>query len=113
MYRIVQESLTNALRYATGASQIDVSTTFTSDLITVRIDDDGRTNPRISHGPGRGLVGMRERIALYAGTLESGPRPGGGWQVSASFVPENGSDVTPTAVLGIHLTAPHRTGDPS
>ncbi len=126
VYRIVQESLTNALRYATGASEIDVIATFTPDSVSVRIDDDGRADAPVSPGSGRGLVGMRERIALYAGTLESGPRPGGGWRVYAAFMPENESAVTPPAALSplnplnplsplnaasmSRLTTPGRTG---
>jgi signal transduction histidine kinase len=84
MYRIIQEALTNALRHA-RATEVVVRLRSESGAMTVTVTDDGQgadTEPR--GGPrGHGLVGMRERVALYGGTLEAGPDPHGGFRVVA------------------------------
>ena len=73
-YRIVQEALTNALKHAgPGRAQVDVS--YGSDVLELEIVNDAAGNGR-GEGAGQGLVGMRERVALYGGKLESGPRDG-------------------------------------
>jgi signal transduction histidine kinase len=86
-YRVVQEGLTNVLRHAGQASACVAAHWGDQLLLTVTDDgqgadpdgpDDGRTPD-----PGRGLLGLRERLALYGGELAAGPRPGGGWRVSA------------------------------
>ena len=82
-YRIVQEALTNVVRHA-GPATATVRIAYGKDL-TVQVDDDGRGgDPDRDHG-GHGIAGMRERAELYGGTLEAGPRPGGGFRVSASL----------------------------
>jgi signal transduction histidine kinase len=83
-YRIVQESLTNALRHA-GASAATVTVSYTQPDLRLEISDDGRglSGRRSSQGAGHGIAGMRERAAAASGTLEAGPRPGGGFRVSA------------------------------
>jgi signal transduction histidine kinase len=82
VYRIVQEALTNALKHA-GAATAEVRLAFGSAALTVEIVDTGR-GPRPGAVPiGHGLVGMRERVALYGGSLHTGPRPGGGFRVQA------------------------------
>jgi signal transduction histidine kinase len=82
IYRIVQEALTNALKHAGSATaevRLDVGTYW----LNLEISDTGR-GPRMGGGPvGHGLLGMRERVMLYGGTLRTGPRPGGGFRVSA------------------------------
>ncbi|GAA3396378.1 sensor histidine kinase [Cryptosporangium minutisporangium] len=82
VFRVVQEALTNTLKHA-GAAHARVTLEFAVDGVRITVTDDG-------HGPalgarrlGHGLVGMRERVALYGGTLRTGARPGGGFQVSA------------------------------
>lgn len=84
VYRIAQEALTNALRYAATAHSVTVELSRVGDEVTVTVSDDAPT-PSIPAAPGtgRGLIGMRERIALYGGTLAVGPRAGFGWQVHA------------------------------
>jgi signal transduction histidine kinase len=84
VYRIVQEALTNALRYAATAHSVTVELTRQGGEVTVTVRDDA-PKPSIPAAPGsgRGLIGMRERIALYGGSLEVGPRAGFGWQVQA------------------------------
>ncbi|HEV8403748.1 MAG TPA: sensor histidine kinase [Candidatus Limnocylindrales bacterium] len=81
VYRIVQEALTNALRYAREAATL-VHVSWEPDQLRVEILDDGpATAP--GEGSGRGLVGMRERASLVGGRLEAGPRVGGGYAVRA------------------------------
>jgi signal transduction histidine kinase len=81
-YRIVQEALTNVLKHA-GPATATVTVGYEPDAVRVEVIDDGRgVNGRASGG-GHGLVGMRERVAVYGGTLETGPRTGGGFRVSA------------------------------
>jgi signal transduction histidine kinase len=82
-YRIVQEGLTNALKHATGA-QAAVLVKYAGDAVEVAIEDDGPVLPN-GDGLGHGLVGMRERVALYGGTLEAGPRPEGGFVLRAKL----------------------------
>jgi signal transduction histidine kinase len=86
-YRIVQESLTNALRHTSDA-RATVSVVYHRDGVDVEVSDDGRS-VESTGGAGRGLVGMRERVALYGGTLDAGPRPGGGFLVRASLPVES------------------------
>jgi signal transduction histidine kinase len=80
-YRIVQEALTNVVRHA-GPATARVRIRYAPDSVDVEVVDDGRGgNPR--PGDGHGIAGMRERAALYCGTLHAGPRPGGGFRVAA------------------------------
>ncbi|HEV2798274.1 MAG TPA: sensor histidine kinase [Nocardioides sp.] len=82
-YRIVQEALTNCLKHA-AASWAEVEVAYDAETVTVEVDDDGR-GPVTGSGPapGHGLVGMRERVAMYDGDLTVGARPGGGFRVRA------------------------------
>jgi signal transduction histidine kinase len=86
-YRVVQEGLTNVLRHA-GQASASVAAHW-GDLLELTVTDDGQgTGPASpddarAPGEGRGLLGLRERLALYGGELESGPRPGGGWRMRA------------------------------
>ncbi|WP_433076493.1 sensor histidine kinase [Dactylosporangium sp. CA-052675] len=82
LYRIVQEALTNALKHA-GAATVEVRLTFTPTESTVEICDTGRGPQLGSAAVGHGLLGMRERVMLYGGTLRTGPRSGGGYRVHA------------------------------
>jgi signal transduction histidine kinase len=82
-YRVVQEALTNALKHA-GPAQARVVLRFDDDALEVEIADDGvGPLPAGDHQPGRGLIGMRERVALFGGSLETGARPGRGFVVRA------------------------------
>jgi signal transduction histidine kinase len=82
-YRIVQEGLTNALKHAPG-SHAEVLIRFHDNKVDLEIADDG-TQAAVEDGLGQGLVGMRERVALYGGTLEAGPREGGGFVLRAEL----------------------------
>lgn len=84
-YRIVQEALSNAARYAPG-SRVQVTVRYGRDQLGVLISDDGSgTGPVPEPGGGHGLVGMRERVAMLGGTLAAGPDAGGGFAVSAEL----------------------------
>jgi signal transduction histidine kinase len=84
-YRIVQEGLTNALKHA-GPARAEVLLRYAPRALDVEIRDDGRGAPQANGDPaGHGLIGMRERVALYGGALETGPREGGGFEVRAHF----------------------------
>ncbi|MFF1879128.1 sensor histidine kinase [Leifsonia sp. NPDC058230] len=85
VFRVVQEALTNALRYAALATVVDVKIAYAADSISITVDDDAAVHGVAGQGTGRGLLGLRERVALYSGTLEAGPRPGGGWRLHAVF----------------------------
>jgi signal transduction histidine kinase len=79
-YRIVQEALTNALKHA-GDAHASVHVRYRADSLEIEIVDDGGGVPALVSGGGHGLVGMRERVALYGGRLDAGRRPSGGFAV--------------------------------
>jgi signal transduction histidine kinase len=81
-YRIVQESLTNAVRHAGAGVQIRVAVQLRGGALNVTVTDDGAA-PQQTAGPGYGIVGMRERARSVGGTLSAGPRDGGGFVVAA------------------------------
>jgi len=114
VFRVVQEALTNALRYARTPSRVEVSVDFTTPGLTeVTVRDDGLAPTAsggsgggpggtaamsASIGSGRGLIGMRERVALYGGTVEAGPVEPRGWRVNARI---------PSAVPQPNTSPPH------
>jgi signal transduction histidine kinase len=81
-YRVVQEGLTNALKHA-RATQVSVRIRYRGDDVEIEIEDDGIGGGASADGGGHGLLGMRERVALYGGDLEGGRRPEGGWLLRA------------------------------
>ncbi|MFI6348237.1 sensor histidine kinase [Streptomyces sp. NPDC050560] len=83
VYRIVQEALTNVARHAGRSAAVTVGIEHGGDTVTVSVEDDGRALPGPPPPPGTGLTGMRERVAALGGTLDTGPRPGGGFAVRA------------------------------
>lgn len=87
VYRIVQESLTNALKHS-GMACTDVLLAYQPSGLKVTVADEGVGAASPAGTPGRGLIGMRERVALYGGTLDAGPRPEGGYAVRAWFPSE-------------------------
>jgi signal transduction histidine kinase len=87
IYRIVQEALTNIRKHA-GRSRAAVRVTCSDTAIVAEIDNDGAGEPLADPtvpGAGHGLIGMRERVALYGGTLVAGPSAAGGFQVRADI----------------------------
>jgi len=79
-YRIVQEALTNVLKHA-GDAQAIVRVRYASDSVELEITDNGPGFDDSADGTGHGLVGMRERVALYGGRFRAGAEPGGGFAV--------------------------------
>jgi signal transduction histidine kinase len=80
-YRVIQEALTNALKYA-GPANAWVTVRWKERELELEIANDGRSEPG-GDGGGHGLAGLRERVSLVGGSLESGPRNGGGFVVRA------------------------------
>ncbi|MFJ2771272.1 sensor histidine kinase [Streptomyces sp. NPDC087300] len=82
-YRVVQEALTNTMKHAKGA-HARVLLDHCSDALHIAVTDTGGTpSATAASGNGHGLLGLRERLAVYDGTLTTGPAPGGGYQVTA------------------------------
>ena len=82
-YRVVQEALTNMVKHAVGAAAT-VTVDYGPDRLQVDVADTGGVpGPSAATGNRRGLVGLRERLALYGGTLQTGQRPRGGYRVTA------------------------------
>ncbi|WP_026128524.1 sensor histidine kinase [Nocardiopsis halophila] len=100
LYRVVQESLTNVLKHAGEGARARVVVEHGKDAVAVEVTDDGGRGGRVGsrsrspEEPGHGLLGMRERVALFGGRLESGPTAAGGFRVDA-LIPHG---------------EPHRTG---
>ncbi len=90
VYRVVQEALTNVIKHA-GKPRTEVRLNYEPAVLVVEVADDGRPIPvagpapdaGLLRGAGMGLLGLRERVALYGGDLAAGPRPGRGWLVQA------------------------------
>jgi signal transduction histidine kinase len=92
LYRIAQESITNARRHAKHATRVQVSLNLTASRATLSVVDDGRSRGAREAGDlGFGLVGMAERAELLGGTLKAGPLPDRGWRVTASFPVKKGT----------------------
>ncbi|HEX8004978.1 MAG TPA: histidine kinase [Trebonia sp.] len=86
-YRIVQESLTNARKHGGPTVTATVTLRFCEDQLMIKVSDDGRKSAAaaLADGRGHGLIGMHERVEAYGGTVSAGPRPGGGWRVTATL----------------------------
>jgi signal transduction histidine kinase len=85
VYRIVQESLTNVLKHAGTGAKADVTVIRSGGTVRVSVHDDGAGPSGRASSTAHGIVGMRERAAAYGGTLRTGARPGGGFEVEASI----------------------------
>jgi len=83
LYRLAQESLTNAVRHARSATRVGIDVRREGDAVRLRVSDDGQTEPVPAPAPGFGLLGMAERAQLLGGSLSAGPGPEGGWVVEA------------------------------
>ncbi|MGH1488106.1 MAG: sensor histidine kinase [Acidimicrobiales bacterium] len=127
LYRIAQESITNAKRHARRASFVDVSLTNDADFVRLTVRDDGQDGlhlsglgaysgdgPEAAAGPRFGLTGMAERAKLLGGAFHAGPCFGGGWAVEATFprngfVPSNSSSRTGVFRTNTQSTRSHST----
>ena len=90
LYRIAQESITNAGRHARDATSIAIEVMGDDEEVHLMVRDDGRLVPAAQASSGYGLVGMAERATLLGGTLRAGPSSGRGWTVEA-VLPKGGS----------------------
>jgi signal transduction histidine kinase len=88
-FRVLQESLTNALRHASGADvRVVIRANDNGRGVTVRVENDAAPAPELIaavRGNGRGLIGLRERVMELGGTFRAGPRSAGGWAVEATL----------------------------
>ncbi|MEV0320706.1 sensor histidine kinase [Streptomyces sp. NPDC050658] len=88
-YRIVQEALTNTRKHGGANTGASVRLVYFDDGLGLLVEDDGKGAPHELYedggadGSGHGLIGMRERVGMVGGTLDAGPRPGGGFRISA------------------------------
>ncbi|GGZ99240.1 sensor histidine kinase [Streptomyces bluensis] len=88
-YRIVQEALTNTRKHGGPNAGASVRLVYFDDGLGLLVEDDGKGAPHEMYedggfdGQGHGLIGMRERVGMVGGTLDAGPRPGGGFRISA------------------------------
>ena len=83
-YRVVQESLTNVVKHAGPGAHATVTVRHEPGAVVLNVDDDGAGVARVGDGPiGHGHLGMRERVAVWGGTLTTGPLPDGGYRVTA------------------------------
>ncbi|HYO18003.1 MAG TPA: sensor histidine kinase [Dermatophilaceae bacterium] len=85
IYRLAQESITNARRHARHATRVTVAVTGDADQVRLTVDDDGSSGTASRARAGYGLVGMRERATLLGGTFYAGPTAGRGWRVEANL----------------------------
>jgi len=83
VYRLAQESITNAIRHARRATRIRVAVTGERDCVRLTVSDDGDLSAMTTAGSGYGIVGMTERATLLGGTLHAGPNNDRGWTVTA------------------------------
>ncbi len=105
-FRILQEALTNCLKYA-GVDQADVDITYEPGQLVVAVRDRGRgpsSAASISVGSGAGLPGMAERVALLGGSLHHGARPGGGFEVVANLPFDGEVTAAPSTMPGLAST---------
>lgn len=86
-YRIIQESLTNAVKHAGPGARAEVEIRFSDEQLRIEVCDDGRGAAEAlrDNGSGQGIMGMRERVALLGGTFSAGPMAGGGYRVVATI----------------------------
>jgi len=101
-YRVIQEAVTNVIKHA-AADRCQVTVSFGADTLTLEVTDNG-SGPAANDGgefpsaAGNGIIGMRERAAMYGGELRAAPLPGRGFRVTACF-PLAGTGLTGTGLI--------------
>jgi signal transduction histidine kinase len=108
VYRVVQEALTNVIKYAPQTRTV-VRLEYRPRELRVTVSNDERPPDAADPIPGpppggRGLLGLRERVAIYGGDLDAGPRPGGGWRVSATIPLEPAAGGQPDGAAEVQVT---------
>ena len=88
-YRIVQEALTNSIKYAGPGATATVLLRYAPDSIGIDVTDTGRGGDDSRAGLGGGIPGMAQRAAIYDGTIDAGPGAGGGWRVHTRLYPRS------------------------
>ena len=112
VFRLVQEALTNVLKHAGPGATASVRLHRTAADLTLEVIDDGRGTDPDSDGLGHGLTGMRERMSVFGGTLQSGPLPSRGYRVRATVPLVPASDpAAPRAPSDIPPAAAHPPGE--
>ncbi|SFF46479.1 Histidine kinase [Actinacidiphila alni] len=86
VYRVLQEALTNTLKHAAAGTAVRITLAADGAAVRLTVEDGGPARTARPNDEGRGLVGMRERAALYGGTVTAGPNDRGGWTVRARFL---------------------------
>jgi len=118
-YRIIQEALTNVVRHAGTGAVCVVNLCYTDADLVIRVTDDGGlpaglgTAGIAAAGTGHGIIGMRERVHLCGGTFAAGPRPGGGFEVTAALplpLPPAGAPAWGDGAAGSGADAVRATG---
>jgi signal transduction histidine kinase len=95
-YRVVQEALTNVIKHAAGA-RAKVRIEYRAHDLVIDVSNGAGGSAASAGGSGRGLIGLRERIAIYGGSLDVGPRAGGGWRVRATIPLEPAAQPAPVS----------------
>jgi len=115
IFRVAQEALTNVLKHAGPSPHVTVVLRWDRDAVVLDVQDDGRGAAATSDGGGFGLLGMRERAAVFGGSVSTGPRPGGGYRVhlelpsrlpDPGFAPAPGTGAGPAPTAGPVPPAP-------
>ncbi|MGW0648732.1 sensor histidine kinase [Streptomyces umbrinus] len=94
-YRIIQEALTNTVKYAASDTSVHVSVAADPGIVRITVEDTGPARTHVGRGgtgSGRGLAGMRERATLYRGEVTAGTNREGGWTVHALLMPDAPAD---------------------
>ncbi|MEM9516096.1 MAG: sensor histidine kinase [Actinomycetota bacterium] len=112
-YRLVQEALTNTRRHAGPDAAVRIRIGSAFGELAVDVTDDGRGAAADTSEPGFGLSGMRERVAASGGTVEAGPRPGGGWRVSGRLPLGAKAAARSAYASGVDSTSATRIDDPA
>jgi signal transduction histidine kinase len=99
-YRVVQEALTNVRKHGGIGASVCVALRYSERELGVQVTDDGHGQGAADDGAGHGLTGMRERVGIYGGTVDAGPRPAGGYRVSVTLPLPPGHPPAPAAGTG-------------
>jgi signal transduction histidine kinase len=106
-YRVVQEALTNVRKHGGIGASVCVALRYSERELGVQVTDDGHGQGAADDGAGHGLTGMRERVGIYGGTVDAGPRPAGGYRVSVTLPLSLGHPPAPAALAaGTAMSVP-------
>ncbi|PRZ06516.1 histidine kinase/DNA gyrase B/HSP90-like ATPase [Isoptericola sp. CG 20/1183] len=114
LHRVTQEALSNVRKHAGPDPRVTVVLRWEAESVTVEVSDDGRGAAAGDGEAGYGLLGMRERAAMFGGSVTAGPRPGGGWRVRFTMPVPAATPPTTSASAGPAASPapPERLGTP-